>query len=82
MIASQGGQQRRLGGDVLQSLEEIKALTANLPKIRELLATKSSGSSFVVTVLRAGRVLDITGKAPLRALRGMKRTGPSGPGNS
>jgi serine protease Do len=64
MIASLGGQQVPLGGDIVLSLEGIKALPANLPKVREVLASKSPGSPFVVTVLRAGRVLEITGKAP------------------
>ena len=62
MIANLGGQQVPLGGDIILSLDGIKALPANLQKIRDVLGSKTPGGSFVVSVLRAGRVLEITGK--------------------
>jgi serine protease Do len=51
-----------LGGDIILTVEGIKAEAVNLAKIREQLASKSAGSPFKVTVLRAGRVLELTGR--------------------
>jgi len=62
MIANLGGDQVPLGGDIILAVEGLKAEAANLTKIRDLLASKPAGSSFTVTVLRAGTVLDVTGK--------------------
>jgi S1-C subfamily serine protease len=62
MIANLGGDQVPLGGDIILSVESVKAEAVNLTKIRDLLASKPAGSPFKVTVLRAGRVLDLTGK--------------------
>jgi serine protease Do len=61
MIANLGGDQVPLGGDIILSVEGVKAEAVNLTKIRDLLASKPAGSPFKVTVLRAGRVLDLTG---------------------
>ena len=52
-----------LGGDIILTVEGIKAEAVNLAKIRDQLASKSPGSPFKVTVLRAGRVLELTGSA-------------------
>jgi S1-C subfamily serine protease len=62
MIANLGGDQLPLGGDIILTVEGLKAEAANLSKIREQLASKSPGSPFKVTVLRAGQVLDLTGR--------------------
>ena len=62
MIANLGGDQVPLGGDIILAVEGLKAEAANLTKIRDLLASKPAGSPFKVTVLRAGKVLDVTGK--------------------
>jgi serine protease Do len=62
MVANLGGDQVPLGGDIILAVEGIKAEAVNLAKIRDLLATKPVGSPFKVTVLRAGKVLDVTGK--------------------
>jgi serine protease Do len=62
MIANLGGDQVPLGGDIILSVEGVKAEAVNLTKIRDLLASKPVGSPFKMTVLRAGRVLDLTGK--------------------
>ena len=62
MIANLGGDQVPLGGDIILAVEGLKAEAANLTKIRDLLASKPAGSPFKVTVLRAGEVLDVTGK--------------------
>jgi serine protease Do len=62
MVANLGGDQVPLGGDIILAVEGLKAEAANLAKVRELLASKPVGSPFKVTVLRAGKVLDLTGK--------------------
>lgn len=64
MIANLGGDEIPLGGDILLTVEGLKAEPANLAKIRDLLASKTTGSQFKVTVLRAGRVLELTGRLP------------------
>ena len=64
MIANLGGEQVPLGGDILLSVEGLKASPANLARIREILATKPAGAQFTVTALRAGRVLELTGRLP------------------
>jgi S1-C subfamily serine protease len=62
MIANLGGDQIPLGGDIILTVEGMKAEPANLAKIRDVLSSKASGSPFKVTVLRAGRVLELTGR--------------------
>ena len=62
MIANLGGDQLPLGGDIILAVEGIKAEAANLAKIRDLMSSKPVGSSFKVTVLRAGKVLELPGK--------------------
>jgi serine protease Do len=53
-----------LGGDVILSVDGISMAMANVPKIRDHLATLATGGSFKVTILRAGQVLELTGKVP------------------
>ena len=62
MIANLGGDQLPLGGDIVLAVEGIKAEAANLAKIRDLLSSKPAGSPYKVTVLRAGKVFDLSGK--------------------
>jgi len=62
MVANLGGDQVPLGGDIILAVEGLKAEAVNLAKIRDLLASKPAGSPFKVTVLRAGKVLEVTGK--------------------
>jgi len=62
MVANLGGDEIPLGGDIILTVEGLKAEAANLAKIRDLLASKTTGSQFKVTVLRAGRVLELTGR--------------------
>jgi serine protease Do len=65
VFATIGGEQLVLGGDILLSVEGIQAgSAANLAKVRDLLAGKAPGSPFKATVLRAGRVLEVTGRLP------------------
>jgi S1-C subfamily serine protease len=62
MIANLAGDQLPLGGDIILAVEGIKAEAANLTKIRDLLSSKPVGSPYKVTVLRAGKVFDLSGK--------------------
>ena len=65
IFATVGGEQIVLGGDILLSVEGIQAgSAANLAKIRDLLASKAPGSPFKATVLRAGKLLELTGQLP------------------
>ena len=59
------GQQIVLGGDIILSVEGIAATSAaNMAKVRDHLAALKSGQEIKAVVLRAGRVLELTGKAP------------------
>jgi S1-C subfamily serine protease len=51
-----------LGGDIVLSVEGIPASTANAGKIRDLLAGLPPGAPYKVSILRAGQVLELTGK--------------------
>jgi S1-C subfamily serine protease len=62
MIANLGGDQLPLGGDIVLAVEGINAEAVNLAKIRDLLSSKPVGSPYKVTVLRAGKVLELSGK--------------------
>jgi serine protease Do len=64
-IISTGGQELALGGDVILSVEDIPAVSEdNIEKIRTRLAAAPSGTPIKMTVLRAGKVLDLTGTTP------------------
>ena len=64
MLVNIGGQEVPLGGDIILSVEGLSFSGANQPKIREALSRVPSGTPIKVTILRAGQVLDLTGKAP------------------
>jgi len=65
VVATIGDERIVLGGDIVLSVEGVKAGSAvNLAQIRDLLAAKPPGTPFTVTVLRAGRVLDLRGELP------------------
>jgi serine protease Do len=59
-----GGQEVPLGGDIILSIEGIPASAANMPKVREAMGRLAPGAPMKVTILRAGQVLELTGKAP------------------
>ena len=63
-IVTIDGESVPLGGDIILSIEGIHASAANLAKIRDILAGSPSGTSYKVSVLRAGRVLELTGRVP------------------
>jgi len=58
------GQEFALGGDIVLEALGHPMKPANLAKIREDLSRLRSGDPFQVTVLRAGRIIQLTGKAP------------------
>jgi S1-C subfamily serine protease len=64
MLVNLGGQEVPLGGDILLSVQGIQATAANLAKVRDQLSGMPSGSPVKLTILRAGQVLDLTGKLP------------------
>jgi serine protease Do len=57
------GQEVPVGGDIIMSVNGISASSANLAKIRDSLSTLPPGGAYKVTILRAGQVLELTGKA-------------------
>jgi serine protease Do len=62
MMVNLGGSEVPLGGDIILTVEGLKAEAANLAKIRDQLSAKAAGSPFKVTVLRAGKVVELTGR--------------------
>jgi len=63
-IANISGQEVPLGGDIILSVDGISMASGNLGKIREDLNGKTPGTPFKVSVLRAGQVIELTGKVP------------------
>jgi S1-C subfamily serine protease len=59
-----GGQDVPLGGDIILSIQGIPMSVTNMGKIRDALGGLAPGGAFTVTVLRAGRVLELTGQVP------------------
>ena len=59
------GQQMVLGGDILLTVEGVPvSSTTNMANIRDHLAGLKSGAPIKTTILRAGKVLELTGTAP------------------
>jgi serine protease Do len=62
-IATIGGQQIAVGGDIILTVDGMGADPGDsVEKIRDTLAAKPPGSSFTVKVLRAGKIVELTGK--------------------
>jgi S1-C subfamily serine protease len=61
-IVSISGQEVPLGGDIILSVDGIPMAAANAGKIRDTLNKLPAGGSYKVSVLRAGQVLELTGK--------------------
>jgi S1-C subfamily serine protease len=61
-IVNIGGQEVPLGGDIILSVEGVQISAANLGNIRDALNRLAPGAPFKVQILRAGQVLDLTGK--------------------
>jgi serine protease Do len=64
MLVPIAGQEVPLGGDIILAVDGVQASAPNLAKIRAAMSQRPSGTPFTVTVLRAGQVLDLTGKMP------------------
>jgi serine protease Do len=63
--ASIGGQEIVVRGDIVLSMAGIPIRSeADIPKIREKIGAMSTGQPFKASVLRAGKVIELTGKAP------------------
>jgi S1-C subfamily serine protease len=59
------GQEIVIRGDIVLSMAGIAIKSdADLPKIREKIGAMRTGEPFKASVLRAGKVLELTGKAP------------------
>src|SRR5262245_22187381 len=63
-VVNISGEEVPLGGDIILAVDGIAMATPNVQKIRDHMAAIASGAPFKVTVLRAGQVLDLTGKMP------------------
>ena len=64
-IATIDGQPLVVGGDIILSVAGVSVNgAADLVRIRETLARLPPGQPFEVTVLRAGQVLELTGRLP------------------
>ena len=64
MVVNLGSGDVPIGGDIVLSVEGISMEPANLARIREALTAKPTGTPFKTTVLRAGKVLELTGRVP------------------
>jgi len=63
-IVSIGGKEIAVGGDIILSVDSIPVVSEdNIEKIRNTLAGVPLGTPFTMKVLRAGKVIDLTGKA-------------------
>jgi S1-C subfamily serine protease len=61
-VVNVGGKQIPVGGDIILSVEGIPVVSEdNIEAIRNKLAGSAPGSSFKMSVLRAGRILELTG---------------------
>ena len=64
-MATIAGEEMAVRGDVVLSIAGIAIKeAADLPRIREKLGTMPPGQTFKATVLRAGRVIELTGTVP------------------
>ena len=64
-IATIGGREIVVRGDIVLSMAGITiASDADIPRIRERVGAMRTGETFKASVLRAGQVIELTGKAP------------------
>jgi S1-C subfamily serine protease len=63
-ILTIGGKEIPVGGDIILSVEDIPAVSEdNIEQIRNRLASIAPGAAFKMSVLRAGKVIELTGTA-------------------
>ena len=61
-VVTVGGREIPVGGDIILSVEGIPAVSEdNIEKIRNMLVGKAPGATFKMSVLRAGKVIELTG---------------------
>ena len=61
-MATIDGKEIALGGDIILSVEDIPVVSEdNIEKIRNKLAAAPQGVPFKMKVLRAGKILELTG---------------------
>jgi S1-C subfamily serine protease len=64
-MATIGGQELPVRGDIVLEMAGIAIKEeADVPRIREALGTMRPGQTFKATVLRAGRIIELTGTVP------------------
>lgn len=63
-IVTISGQEVPLGGDVILSVQGIPISAANMTRIRDALSQLKPGTPFTTRILRAGQVLELTGRTP------------------
>jgi S1-C subfamily serine protease len=64
-VATIAGREIVVRGDVILTMAGIRITSAaDIPKIREKVGAMSTGEPFRASVLRAGEVIELTGKAP------------------
>ena len=63
-IAMISGQQVPLGGDIILSVQGIPSTAANAGRIRDAMNNLTSGASYTARILRAGEILELTGRVP------------------
>jgi S1-C subfamily serine protease len=62
-IATIGGQQIAVGGDIILAVDGVPiGPDGNIEQIRNRLAAEPPGTSFKMKVLRAGKIIELTGK--------------------
>ena len=62
-IVTIAGKDVAVGGDIILAVDDIPVLSEeNIEKIRNRLAGGAPGTPFKMSVLRAGRVIDLTGQ--------------------
>jgi len=64
MLVPIGDHDVPLGGDIIMTVEGVPMSAANMPRVREALNRLAPGDPFKVTVLRAGEVIELTGRTP------------------
>jgi S1-C subfamily serine protease len=64
MMVTVAGHDVPLGGDTVLAVQGIPFSAANVARIRDALSRLASGDPFAVRILRAGDVLELTGRLP------------------
>jgi S1-C subfamily serine protease len=63
-VVTISGQEVPLGGDIILAVQGILASAANMGRIRDAMNQLAPGAAYDVRLLRAGEVLELTGRLP------------------